>query len=277
MRRMVGLRTGAAVTSILAILAAAAPSAIAAQPMHGTHEPRTYDEGLVPRFSFEVIELDAGGTLAASLFDAGSGRSSAWRGTERVALGAATAVLACSALLERAEAAGEGLAVGSACEQALSPEAGAEGEAQAVVAELGGHDVLAQWLTQVGDAETRLDDDRGATSTPEALSGHLRRLLGEGGLGPAHRATLLGWMGAPEGGTLAGVPAGWEVGAVTVAADPATTLTLAALTPPGRPPLLIVVAVQSAESNDTARRAIHAEIARIATRNVELAAKGFFD
>ncbi len=27
-----------------------------AQPIVGTHEPRTYDEGLIPRFSFELIE-----------------------------------------------------------------------------------------------------------------------------------------------------------------------------------------------------------------------------
>lgn len=265
-------RTSAAAPLAAALLASCA-GGVAAQPAFGTHEPRTYDEGLVPRFSFEVIELDARGTLATALLDTGSGKASAWRRAERVPLGPAVALLACGALLE--EAAGEGLPAGSPCEGALGPEAGAEA-ARAAVAALGGPDALARWLRQAGDAETRLGEE-GATSTPEALLGHLVRLLGEDGLEPSSRAALLGWMGAVEGGALDGVPAGWEVSALSVAADPATTLTLAALVPPGRPPVLLVIAVQGAHEDAGARRAVHAEVARIAAQNARLADEGYFD
>lgn len=59
---------------------AEAISAKAGATAHGYRKlyPRTYDDGLIPRFSFEVIEISLGGRLGAYVLDLVTGRSSSW-------------------------------------------------------------------------------------------------------------------------------------------------------------------------------------------------------
>ena len=48
----------------------------------GTREwqPRTYDDGLIPNFSFEVIGLRVNGDLGVAVLDTETGRESEWNG-----------------------------------------------------------------------------------------------------------------------------------------------------------------------------------------------------
>lgn len=286
-----------------------------AQPIHGTHEPRTYDEGLIPRFSLELIELDARGTLGVAVLDTESGKQSTWRGSDRFPLNSTMKFLLCAAVLMRVDAGEEDLArllpveaedvvahspvletrvggqmtVEELCHAAMTRSD--NGAANLLLGTVGGPGGLTALLRESGDEVTRVDrwepelndgpagDERDST-TPTAMLESLERFLLGPALSEASREKLIGWMVANTTGEeriRAGVPQGWLVGDRTGTGPEGSTSDIAILFPPGRRPVLIVVYISGSSLGADEASAFHAELARIATQNVSLDARGYFD
>lgn len=288
---------------------------VSAQPIHGTHEPRTYDEGLVPRFSLELIELDARGTLGVAVLDTESGKQSTWRASDRFPLNSTMKFLLCAAVLMRVDAGEEDLArplpVGEEDVVVHSPvletRVGGEmtveelchaamtrsdnGAANLLLQTVGGPEGLTARLRETGDEVTRVDrwepelndgplGDEQDSTTPMAMLENLQRFLVGPALSEASRERLLGWMLANTSGDeqiRAGVPQGWLVGDRTGTGPEGSTSDIAILFPPGRRPVLMVVYISGSSLDAAEASAFHAELARIATQNVTLDAEGYFD
>lgn len=77
---------------------------------YGTREwqPRTYDDGLIPRFSFEVICLQVDGGLGVSVLDTETGRASGWDETSTYPLNSTFKLLLAGAVLQRVDRGQEG-------------------------------------------------------------------------------------------------------------------------------------------------------------------------
>lgn len=71
----------------------------------GTREwqPRTYDDGLIPGFSFEVISLQVGGDLGVAVLDTETGRASGWDETSSYPLNSTFKFLLAGAVLQRVD------------------------------------------------------------------------------------------------------------------------------------------------------------------------------
>ena len=286
-----------------------------AQPIHGTHEPRSYDESLIPRFSLELIELDLRGTLGAAVLDTESGKQSTWRASDRFPLNSTAKFLLCASVLMRVDAGQEDLArmipvsaddvvshspvlegrVGSQmtveelCHAAMTQSD--NGAANLLLETVGGPEGLTALLRRSGDEVTRLDrwepelndvppGDERDTTTPIAMLENLQRFLVGPTLSEASRRTLIGWMTANTTGDeriRAGTPAAWLVGDKTGTGPNGSTSDIAVLVPPGRAPVLMVVYITGSDLSAAEASAFHAELARIATRNVELDTEGYFD
>ena len=288
---------------------------VSAQPIHGTHEPRSYDEGLIPRFSLELIELDARGTLGVAVLDIESGKQSTWRGTDRFPLNSTMKFLLCAAVLMRVDAGevdlarpllveaedvvahspvletrlGGEMTVEELCHAAMTQSD--NGAANLLLETVGGPEGLTTLLRESGDEVTRVDrwepelndgplgDERDST-TPMAMLESLERFLLGPALSEASRETLIGWMVANTTGDeriRAGVPQGWLVGDRTGTGPEGSTSDIAVLFPPGRRPVLMVVYISGSNLGAAEASALHAELARIATQNVTLDAEGYFD
>ena len=288
---------------------------VSAQPIVGTHEPRTYDEGLIPRFSLELIELDARGTLGVAVLDTESGKQSTWRASDRFPLNSTMKFLLCAGVLLRVDSGEEDLSRGipvspedvvthsPVLERHVGSEMSVEelchaamtrsdnGAANLLLETLGGPEGLTDLLLQSGDGITRIDrwepelndvppGDERDTTTPQAMLENLQRFLVSPTLSAASRQTLIGWMTANTTGDeriRAGVPANWLVGDKTGTGPNGSTSDIAILVPPGRRPVLMVVYLSGAERSVAEAGALHTELARITTQNVELAAEGYFD
>jgi beta-lactamase class A len=288
---------------------------VSAQPIHGTHEPRSYDEGLIPRFSLELIELDARGTLGVAVLDLESGNQSTWRASDRFPLNSTMKFLLCAAVLMRVDAGQEDLTrsipvkaedlvahspvletrVGSVitveelCHAAMTRSD--NGAANLLLETVGGPEGLTALLRQGGDEVTRVDrwepalndvlpGDERDTTTPLAMLANLERFLVGPALSEASRQTLVGWMAANTTGDeriRAGVPEGWPVGDKTGTGPNGSTSTIAVLFPPDRAPVLMAVYLTGTDLSVSEAAALHAELARIATQNVQLDAEGYFD
>jgi beta-lactamase class A len=288
---------------------------VSAQPIHGNHEPRSYDEGLIPRFSLELIELDVRGTLGVAVLDTESGKLSTWRASDRFPLNSTVKFLLCAAVLMRVDAGEEDLARPLAVEAedvvahspVLETRVGARmtveelchaamtqsdnGAANLLLDTVGGPEGLTALLRGSGDEVTRIDrwepelndgppgDERDST-TPMAMLESLERFLLGPALSEASRETLIGWMVANATGDeriRAGVPQGWIVGDRTGTGPEGSTSDIAILFPPGRRPVLFVVYISGSTLGAAEASAFHAELARIATQNVKLDAEGYFD
>lgn len=301
-------------TVLAAVLLAISTSALA-QPIHGTHEPRTYDEGLIPRFSLELIELDTRGTLGVAVLDTEAGKHSTWRASDRFPLNSTMKFLLCAAVLMRVDAGQEQLAraipVSASDVVAHSPvletRVGGQltieelcyaamtrsdnGAANLLLETLGGPEGLTALLRRSRDEVTRVDrwepelndvppGDERDTTTPMAMLENLQRFLVGPTLSEASRQILIGWMTANTTGDeriRAGVPAGWLVGDKTGTGPNGSTSDLAVLFPPGRAPVLMAIYITGSSLSTSEASALHAELARIVARNVELDAEGYFD
>ncbi len=286
-----------------------------AQPIVGTHEPRTYDEGLIPRFSFELIELDAKGTLGVAVLDTESGKRSTWRASDRFPLNSTMKFLLCAAVLMRVDAEQEQLdraipvgagdvvshspvletrvggqmTIEELCHAAMTQSD--NGAANLLLETLGGPEGLTALLRQSGDEVTRVDrwepalndvppGDERDTTTPLAMLENLQRFLVGPALSEVSRQTLIGWMLANTTGEeriRAGVPASWLVGDKTGTGSNGSTSDIAILVPPGRAPVLLAIYISGSSLGASEASALHAELARIVAQNVELEAEGYFD
>jgi len=145
---------------------------------------------------------------------------------------------------------------------------------------INGPEGLTAFLRANGDGVTRLDrtetalnenlpNDPRDTSTPDSMARTLQRfLLTDETLIAADREKLIGWMEASPTGLdriRGGVPATWR-GADktgTSTSEHNATNDVAILWPPGAAPIIVVIFLSDSVVDLTARKAAHAEIARI--------------
>jgi len=145
---------------------------------------------------------------------------------------------------------------------------------------INGPEGLTAFLRANGDGVTRLDrtetalnenlpNDPRDTSTPDAMARTLQRfLLTDQTLIAADREKLIGWMEASPTGLdriRGGVPATWR-GADktgTSTSEHNATNDVAILWPPGTAPIIVVIFLSDSVVDLAARKAAHAEIARV--------------
>lgn len=288
----------------------AASTAAGQQTTYETREwqPRTYDDGLIPAFSFEVISLEVGGGLGVSVLDTETGRASGWDETSLYPLNSTFKFLLAGAVLQRVDRGQERLnrqvpvkssdivswspvvksAVGSTmdlrtlCEAAMTRSDNAA--ANLLLRSVGGPQALTATLRDMGDPVTRIDrfepelndvpsGDPRDSSTPAQMLTTMERLLLGDVLSAQSKKLLSKWMVEnTTGGTRirAGVPSDWKVGDRTGTGPRGETATIAAIYPPNRKPLLMVVYIKGSSRGTEAQASAHAELARIATTNLML-------
>jgi beta-lactamase class A len=146
--------------------------------------------------------------------------------------------------------------------------------ANLLIAQLGGPPSTTAFLRSLGDDTSRADrteptlnDPAGDldTSTPRAFLGTLRTLTLGAALAPAARGQLVGWMRANTTGDAqirAGTPTGWAVADKTGSGHAGQANDAAAIWPPARPPLLLVVFTAPTDANNPTGRATIARITR---------------
>lgn len=297
--------------TILTGLASCAGSAALGQDQgHGYREwqPRTYDDGLIPNFSFEVIELSLLGGLAVFAIDSEIDRFSGWAETYRQPLNSTVKFLIVAALLHRVDTGQENLERDVRIEHpmlvshspALEPAVGRtlsvfelctaamtvsdNGAANVLLESIGGPQSLTTWLRETGDQITQVDrylpelttaseTAEGDTSTALQMAQNLRMFLTGTVLSSESRALLRQWMTENTTGLhriRAGVPAGWAVADRTGTGSRNHTSTIAAIYPPNRKPLFLSIYMSSERRDAEAQSGHHAEIARIATTNLLL-------
>lgn len=285
-----------------------ASRAPAQQAAYETREwkPRTYDDGLIPDFSFEVIGLAVGGELGVSVLDTETGRASGWDDTSLYPLNSTFKFLLAGAVLSRVDrgqeqldrripvlprdivswspvvknAVGGTMEVRSLCEAAMTRSDNAA--ANLLLHSLGGPEALTAALRDMGDPITRIDrfepelndvppgDPRDSSTPSQMLKTMERLLLGEILSAPS-REQLSRWMVANTTGDArirAGVPSDWKVGDRTGTGPRGETATIAAIYPPNRKPLLMAVYIKGSPRDPDTQANTHAELARIATSNV---------
>lgn len=295
------------ITAVTSIVASAASGQAAS---HGTRDwqPRTYDDGLIPSFSFEGISLEVGGDLGVSVLDTETGRTSGWNETSLYPLNSTFKFLLAGCVLQRVDRAQERLdrrvavqasdivawspvvenAVGGTmtverlCEAAMMHSDNAA--ANLLLHSVGGPDALTSTLRHIGDQVTRVDrfetelndvppgDFRDSSSPLQMLETMQLFLLGDV-LSATGKAQLSKWMvGNTTGGERirAGVPSDWTVGDRTGTGPRGETATIAAIYPPNRKPLLMTVYIRQSSQDPVTQAGTHAELARIATTNVLL-------
>lgn len=135
---------------------------------------------------------------------------------------------------------------------------------------------LTRFLRAIGDQTTRSDrrepelntgapDDPRDTTTPTAILATWKTLLLDDALTPASRKQLTDWLVANRTGDKrlrAGLPKTWRVGDKTGNNGRDTTNDIAIGWPPGRKPILIACFHDRGSSDDDARSAVHAQVAR---------------
>lgn len=155
------------------------------------------------------------------------------------------------------------------------------GAANLIMAQAGGPEGLTQFLRANGDAITRLDriepalnenlpNDERDTTTPNAMADTMKRfLLTDAVLNTSSRETLTNWLIECQTGLdrlRGGLPADWRAGDKTGTSDSDhnATTDVAIAWPPSRAPIIIASFLSDSTVDLAARKAAHAEIARIA-------------
>lgn len=254
----------------------------------------------LPRERLAELERAAGGRLGVAVLDTASGRFAGWREDERFAMCSTFKFLLTGAILARVDRGAfgldrrvpigrddliahspvterhvgpAGLTVAELCEATMTQSDNAA--ANLLLPLVGGPAGVTATLRTWGDATTRLDrpephlndvppGDERDTTTPRAMTGHLRDLVLGDTLTPASRTQLTDWLIANRTGDRrlrAGLPKDWRVGDKT-GSGPGTTNDVAVLWPPGRAPLLVATYLTGSPQADERRSATLAAVAR---------------
>jgi beta-lactamase class A len=259
-------------------------------------------EGLIAE-----IEKRAGGRLGVCVFDTQTGRRIRHRADERFPMCSTFKLLLAAAvlhqvdegqekldrrieygkadLLDYAPAAREHLGEGG---MAVKDMAAATIElsdntcANKLLASIGGPEGYTRYARSLGDTITRLDRSEPAlntsvpgdprdTTTPNAMTEDLRRvLLGDALSGPS-RMRLTDWLMACKTAAAripAGLPKGWKSGNKTGTGDNGSTNDIAIVWPPGRKPILLSVYYTGSTAPSAAREAVIADVARIVSKTL---------
>jgi len=246
------------------------------------------------------LERRSGGRLGVAVLDTRTGRKFAWRGDERFRMCSTFKMPLSAAILRRVDQGRErldrrvtfgrdvlmgnspvvekhvddGMTIAQLCEATIIWSDNAS--ANLLLDALGGPADLTRFLRALGDQTTRCDrrepelntgapEDLRDTTTPTAILATWKTLLLGDTLSPASRQQLTDWVVANKTGAKrlrAGLPKGWKVGDKTGNNGKDTTNDIGIVWPPGRKPILIAAFHDRGSSDDDARSAVHADIAR---------------
>jgi beta-lactamase class A len=252
--------------------------------------------------SFALLEQRVGGRLGVAALDTASGARLGHRAGERFAMCSTFKLLAVGAALSlvdqgrehfdrvirygqadlldyapvtRAHVQEGGLPLGELCQAAI--ELSDNTAANLILGQIGGPAAVTAFARGLGDNVTRLDrneptlntaipGDPRDTTAPLAMLADLRALSLGGVLSPGSRERLNGWLVACQTGKTrlrSGLPAGWRVGDKTGTGVNGTANDVAVAWAPGGPILIACYLTEMARASDTARDAVHAEVARL--------------
>ncbi|MCR4265774.1 class A beta-lactamase [Nitratireductor sp. ZSWI3] len=251
---------------------------------------------------FPEIEKRVGGRLGAAITDTQSGRRWTYRADERFPMNSTFKAFACAAVLARVDAGkedlerrvdirkedlanwspvtekrvgGRGMTIGELCEAASTMSDNTA--ANLLVDALGGPRGWTDFMRGIGDAVSRLDrkepgltqgtpGDPRDTTTPEAISASLRKLVFGDVLSAASREQFVKWLVDNRVGQpllRAGLPADWRIGDRTGAGGHGTRGIVAVIWPPERQPVMAAVYVTETKVSLDERNAAIAEIGRL--------------
>lgn len=247
-----------------------------------------------------LAETRLDGRVGVVVHDTAGGETVRYRADERFPMASTFKVLACGALLARADAGsedlerqvtidkadlvdhapvtgervGQAMSLGALC--AATMRTSDNPAANKVLDALGGPQAVTRFARSLGDETTRLDrretalnestpGDLRDTTSPQAMAATLEKLVLGDGLAPELQKTLTGWLLANEvGGPLlrAGLPKDWRVGDRTGAGGHGTRGVVAVIWPPDRAPLVAVVYVTGTQASMADRNAAIADIGK---------------
>ncbi len=276
-------------------------AALGTSPLHANPLP----SGIYDMVDAEIAAIEAAtkGRLGVAVLDSGSGATYAWREDELFPICSTFKFLLAGAVLRRVEtgeeqldraipvraedlvphapvvetAVGKTITVRQLCEATVTLSDNAA--ANILLASMNGPEGLTAFIRKLGDQITRLDrweielneakpGDPRDTTTPQAMTALMQRLLLGDALNSASRQQLTDWLIANQTGDArirAGVPDGWTAGDKTGTGENGTFNDIAILFPPDRAPILLAVYLtESPQTMDEANAAI-ASVARIVT------------
>jgi beta-lactamase class A len=250
---------------------------------------------------FRKLETSLDGRLGVFALDTGSGKRLAYRAAERFPMCSTFKAILAGAILERStrddgllarripyaandlvsyspiteKNAGSGMLVSELCAAAVRYSDNTA--ANLLLTIVGGPAGLNAYARSAGDASFRLDrwetdlnsalpDDPRDTTTPEAMTNHLFRLVLGTQLPDAQRLKLQDWLrGNTTGDTRirAGVPVDWTVGDKTGTGSYGTANDIAVLWPPQQKPIVLTIFTTRREKDAEARNDILASAAKI--------------
>jgi beta-lactamase class A len=252
------------------------------------------------------IEAQLEARVGLAILDTGSGVSSQYRAEERFPMASTFKVLACAALLARADAGkedpdrrvavaasdlvtyspvteslvGQDVSLRALCAATMSTSDNTA--ANKVLEALGGPEGVTDFLRLLGDETTRLDrwetalnegaaGDPRDTTSPAAMAASLQALVLGDALSARSRAQLTRWLVENQtGGPLlrAGIPDNWRIGDRTGAGGQGTRGVVAVIWPPRQFPLVVVVYITGTKASMDARNAAIAEIGKALAETV---------
>lgn len=249
-----------------------------------------------------AIEARIGGRMGVAILDSGSNVRIGHRADELFAMCSTFKFLAAAAVLRKVDAGkarlddriaygksdiipyapvtekhvGDGgMALGDICAAAVELSDNTAGNL--MLREIGGPRGLTQFMRSIGDDKTRLDrteptlntaipGDPRDTTTPNAITQSLRKILLGDALSPRSRTQAERWLAGCkvcDNRLRAGLPATWKIGDKTGTGANASVNTIAILRPPQRAPLLVAVYCTGSALPVKELEAAHAEVARL--------------
>jgi beta-lactamase class A len=278
---------------------------------HAQRSPTQSPEADAFQAELVAIERRLGGRVGVAAVDTGDGRRLAYRGGERVAMCSTFKLPLVAAVLARVDASDEdltrrvpfgkadlleyapvtrtriadgGMTVDELCAAAVTVSDNTA--ANLLLPTIGGPAGLTQYFRRLGDSVSRLDrnepllntalaDDDRDTTTPDAMSSVLQRVLVEDALSTASRERLIAWMVDSTTGRArlrAGLPATWRVGDKTGTGERGATGDVGIAYPPSRAPILLAAYLVGSDASIDDRNRVFAAIANAMRRALSIPA-----
>jgi beta-lactamase class A len=252
-----------------------------------------------------AIEANIGGRMGVAILDGGNNVGIGHRADELFAMCSTFKFLAAAAVLHKVDAGkarlddriaygksdiipyapvtekhvgagGKGeMSLGDICAAAVELSDNTAGNL--MLREIGGPEALTQFMRAIGDDRTRLDrteptlntaipGDPRDTTTPNAMTQSLQKILLGDALSPQSRAQAERWLidcKTCDNRLRAGLPASWRIGDKTGTGANVSVNTIAILRPPQRAPLLVAVYCTGSTLPVNELEAAHAAVARL--------------
>jgi len=253
------------------------------------------------------IEASLNARVGLTIHDTGSGKRWEYRADERFPMASTFKVLACAALLARADAGqdnierlvriaqsdlvtwspvtegrvGDEMRLRALCKATMRVSDNTA--ANKILDALGGPGALTAFMRSLGDGTTRLDrretelnegepGDPRDTTSPATMAASLKKLVLGDALSPSSREQLTEWLvGNEVGGPLlrAGIPGDWRIGDRTGAGGHGTRGIVAFIWRPERAPIIAAIYITQTKASMDERNAAIASIGRALTETIK--------